>query len=58
MTNVCGIFIFRRDLRIDDNLALYLLSKKCNVILPIFILDVAFINQIYFSGLRIIKCIY
>lgn len=55
MTNVCGIFIFRRDLRIDDNLALYLLSKKCNVIVPIFILDENQIminnkNRHYFSN--------
>jgi deoxyribodipyrimidine photo-lyase len=34
-----GLYIFRRDLRIIDNISLYLLSKKCNFIIPIFILD-------------------
>ena len=38
MTNI-GIFIFRRDFRIDDNLALSKLSKKVDKIIPIFILD-------------------
>jgi len=34
-----GLFIFRRDLRLYDNLALYELSKVVNIIIPIFILD-------------------
>lgn len=34
-----GLFIFRRDLRLYDNLALYELSKNVNIIIPIFILD-------------------
>jgi len=34
-----GLFIFRRDLRLYDNLCLYELSKKVDYILPIFILD-------------------
>jgi deoxyribodipyrimidine photolyase len=38
-----GLFIFRRDLRLYDNLALYELSKLVDIIIPIFILD---INQI------------
>lgn len=55
MTNVCGIFIFRRDLRIDDNLTLQLLSNQCSSILPIFILDENQIisnnkNKHYFSN--------
>jgi deoxyribodipyrimidine photo-lyase len=49
-----GIFIFRRDLRLDDNLALELLTKQCKFILPIFILDSSQIiktkkNKYYFS---------
>ena len=34
-----GIHIFRRDLRIHDNVALHLLSKQVDKILPIFIFD-------------------
>jgi deoxyribodipyrimidine photo-lyase len=34
-----GIFIFRRDFRLDDNLALLDLTKKCEQIIPIFIFD-------------------
>ena len=34
-----GIYIFRRDCRLYDNLALNLLSKTVDIILPIFILD-------------------
>ena len=34
-----GIHIFRRDLRIEDNVALHLLSKEVKNILPIFIFD-------------------
>jgi len=34
-----GLFIFRRDLRLFDNLALYELSQKVDIIIPIFILD-------------------
>ena len=34
-----GIFIFRRDLRIEDNRGLNELSKKCQNIIPIFIFD-------------------
>ena len=32
-----GIFIFRRDFRIIDNIGLTALSKKCKTIYPIFI---------------------
>lgn len=39
MKNNLGIFIFRKDLRLYDNLALIELSKKCDKILPIFIFD-------------------
>jgi len=42
-----GIFIFRRDLRLDDNYALDTLASKCKIILPIFILD---INQIVMTN--------
>jgi len=34
-----GIFIFRKDLRIEDNRGLIKLSKSCNEIIPIFIFD-------------------
>jgi deoxyribodipyrimidine photolyase len=34
-----GIFIFRRDLRLNDNLALIKLSNEVDIIIPIFILD-------------------
>lgn len=40
MTNQnIGIFIFRKDLRLHDNLALIELSKKCDKIIPIYIFD-------------------
>jgi deoxyribodipyrimidine photo-lyase len=34
-----GIFIFRRDLRLDDNLALNKLANEVDIIIPVFILD-------------------
>jgi deoxyribodipyrimidine photo-lyase len=34
-----GIHIFRRDLRINDNVALHLLSKEVDKVIPIFIFD-------------------
>lgn len=37
--NNLGVFIFRKDLRLDDNLSLIELSKICKDILPIFIFD-------------------
>ena len=39
MQNKIGIFIFRKDLRLNDNIGLIKLSKKCKIIYPIFILD-------------------
>jgi len=39
MKNNLGIFIFRKDLRLYDNLGLIKLSKKCEKIIPIFIFD-------------------
>ena len=39
MSHNLGIFIFRKDLRLCDNLALIELSKKCDKIIPIFIFD-------------------
>ena len=52
---ILGLFIFRRDLRIVDNIALNELSKVCDMIIPIFILDPYQIykqehNQYYFSN--------
>ena len=40
-----GIHIFRRDLRLQDNVALHLLSKEVDKILPIFIFDPFQIDQ-------------
>ena len=34
-----GIFLFRKDFRIQDNLALHTLSTTCSTIFPIFIFD-------------------
>jgi deoxyribodipyrimidine photo-lyase len=50
-----GIFIFRRDLRLEDNLGLIELSKLVDTILPIFIFDPHQIrktehNKHYFSN--------
>ena len=50
-----GLFIFRRDLRITDNLALNKLAEKVDFIIPIFILDPNQIiknnkNRYYFSN--------
>ena len=50
-----GIFIFRRDLRLNDNLGLIKLSKEVDIIIPIFILDEYQIkknkhNKHYFSN--------
>jgi len=50
-----GIFIFRRDLRLDDNIGLINLLKNCNKVIPIFILDKYQIiksdhNNYYFSN--------
>ena len=39
MKKKIGIFWFRQDLRLHDNLALLKLIKKCDKIIPIFILD-------------------
>ncbi len=39
MKNKLGIFLFRKDLRLYDNLALIELTKKCDQIFPIFIFD-------------------
>lgn len=50
-----GIFIFRRDLRLKDNLGLQKLQKEVDIIIPIFILDKYQIkksshNKYYFSN--------
>lgn len=39
INNSIGIFVFRKDLRLHDNLGLIKLSQECNKIIPIFILD-------------------
>jgi deoxyribodipyrimidine photo-lyase len=39
MVKKIGLYIFRRDLRLTDNLALNLLAKQVDEIIPIFILD-------------------
>ena len=39
MSNVNGIFWFRQDLRLQDNLGLISLINKCDKIVPIYILD-------------------
>jgi deoxyribodipyrimidine photo-lyase len=39
MADNLGIFVFRKDFRLHDNLALIELSKKCQKIIPIFIFD-------------------
>ena len=54
MTKI-GIFIFRRDLRVYDNLALHTLLDTVDYIIPIFILDSYQIkksshNESYFSN--------
>ena len=36
MKNNLGIFIFRKDLRLQDNLSLIELTKQCEKIIPIF----------------------
>jgi deoxyribodipyrimidine photo-lyase len=50
-----GIFIFRRDLRLSDNLGLIKLSHEVDIIIPVFILDKKQIkknkhNKHYFSS--------
>lgn len=52
---IYGIYIFRRDLRLDDNHGLLNLMKKCNKVIPVFFLDENQIiksdhNQHYFSN--------
>ena len=49
MEDKIGIFIFRRDLRIEDNPALYMLFKKKCQIIPLFIIDKNQINTPYFN---------
>jgi deoxyribodipyrimidine photo-lyase len=39
MSDAIGLFIFRKDLRLTDNLGLIKLSHHCKYIIPIFILD-------------------
>ena len=39
MINKLGIFWFRQDLRLNDNIALNELIQECKKIIPIFIID-------------------
>ena len=55
MNNKIGIYIFRRDLRLIDNLGLFKLQSEVDIIIPIFILDKYQIrksdhNKHYFSS--------
>jgi deoxyribodipyrimidine photo-lyase len=55
MTNSIGIFIFRRDLRLNDNIGLLKLKNEVDIIIPIFILDKKQVkknkhNKHYFSS--------
>ena len=55
MNKKIGIYIFRRDLRLDDNHGLLNLSKNVDIILPVFFLDPYQIiksdhNKYYFSN--------
>jgi deoxyribodipyrimidine photo-lyase len=52
---IYGIYIFRRDLRLDDNHGLINLMKNCDKVIPVFFLDENQIiksdhNQHYFSN--------
>ena len=52
---IYGIYIFRRDMRLDDNHGLINLMKKCDKVIPMFFLDENQIiksdhNQHYFSN--------
>jgi deoxyribodipyrimidine photo-lyase len=52
---IYGIFIFRRDLRLNDNHGLINLMKKCDKVIPVFFLDKYQIiksnhNEHYFSN--------
>lgn len=56
-----GIFIFRKDLRIQDNRGLVMLSKICDKIIPVFIFDPSQVdldsktqNYLSFPALRFI----
>ena len=55
MNKKIGIFIFRRDLRLQDNISLLHLQNCVDIIIPIFILDKYQIlksehNKHYFSN--------
>ena len=39
MSEYIGLFWFRNDLRLEDNIALSELLKKCKKVLPIYIFD-------------------
>lgn len=41
-----SVFWFRRDLRLDDNVGLYYALKENTCVLPIFIFDVAILNEL------------
>jgi deoxyribodipyrimidine photo-lyase len=48
-----SVFWFRRDLRLDDNVALYHVLQSGNKILPIFIFDENILNELKPNDLRV-----
>ena len=49
---IYGIYIFRRDLRLNDNHGLINLMKKCDKVIPMFFLDKNQINHYHLSNLQ------
>lgn len=48
-----GVFIFRRDLRVYDNGALFKISQKCGRVYPVFILDSSQLDEtLYYYNKR------
>lgn len=54
-TDVDGIFIFTRDLRIEDNKALFELSQKCNKIYGIFVFTPEQVKSNKYKSERAVK---
>jgi len=53
MKNKVSLFWFRRDLRLEDNVALFKALKSDNLVLPIFIFDTEIINSLPKDDARI-----
>lgn len=53
--NNTGLFIFRRDLRIDDNLGLIECLKTCDIVYPIFIFSPEQITNNLYKSPRAVK---